>query len=222
MTQALEPLARRLSLPYYDDALPAHDAFHADRVGRLAAELADDCEGSVDRAVLSAAAWFHDIGRPLERAGRIEHHGEWAAVEAEQLLEAEGVPSARIDAVTHCIRTHSIRSASPEPATLEARLLFDADKLQALGAVGVVRLSCLVGERSGRAGDAYAAIDDADAAGIETSSPDVSLLRAWARERLDALHTPPARERGRDRWEFTKEVLDRLDRERGGERSGRG
>ena len=155
-------LSRELSRPYYEDALSAHDIFHAKRVRDVALRFATKHPDSVDRDVLAAAAWFHDIGRPLERIGEIDDHDDWAADEATTLLAAEGVASDRIAAIEHCLRAHSIRASSPDPETIEAQLLFDADKLDATGAVGLVRLACIVGERSGRIGEQYAIIDDAE------------------------------------------------------------
>lgn len=214
MTEGLGALARELSLPYYEEALPAHDRFHANRVRRLALTLAAECEDEVDREVLAAAAWLHDIGRPRERTGAIEDHGDWAASEARTLLEAEGVPESAIAAIEHCLRAHSIRSSSPEPTTPEARCLFDADKLDAAGARGIVRLACIVGERSGRAGEAYAAIEQETVPGApDPEGADVSLLRTWARERLDALYTEPARERSERRWAVMEEFFAAFERE---------
>ncbi|SFR93717.1 uncharacterized protein SAMN05216559_1358 [Halomicrobium zhouii] len=216
MTEALGPLARTLSLPYYEDALPAHDQFHAKRVRDLGLRLAEECQRTVDRDVLSAAAWFHDIGRPRERTGEIDDHGEWAAVEAAAQLEAEGVATDQIEAIQHCLRSHSIRASSPEPATPEAELLFDADKLDASGATGIVRLACIVGERSGRTGEAYAAIDDASIHEVETTDrPDVSILRKWATERVAALYTEPGRRLGEERRRFMDDFFDRFEREIG-------
>ncbi|MFU1781391.1 HD domain-containing protein [Haloarcula japonica] len=216
MTQELGPLARTLSLPYYEDALPAHDQFHAKRVRDVALRLAGHCDGSVDRDVLAASAWLHDIGRPLERTGEIDDHDEWATAEAAQLLAAEGVEPDRVDRIKHCIRAHSIRTSSPEPKTLEAKLLFDADKLDAAGARGLVRLACIVGERSGRTGEKYAVIDDTSATVLEPSeSPDIELLQDWAQERLDTLYTQPGRHLGRTRQEFMDEFFTRFAGETG-------
>lgn len=216
MPPELGLLAQELSLPYYEDALPAHDRFHAKRVTDLSIRLANECEEVVNRDVLSAAAWLHDIGRPRERTGEIEDHGEWGAVEAADLLSAESVSSDRIEAIGHCLRSHSIRTTSPEPETPEAKLLFDADKLDAVGARGLIRLACIVGERSGRTGRKYAVIDDASAQGIELSDgPDISLLREWARERLDALYTSPGRELGMSRWNFMEEFFTQFSAELG-------
>ena len=214
MPSGLGPRARELSLPYYEDALPAHDVFHAKRVRDLSLRLADQHPESVDRDVLAAAAWFHDIGRPLERVGRIEDHDEWAANEVTTLLQAEDVATDRISAIEHCLRAHSIRASSPEPATVEARLLFDADKLDATGAVGLVRLACIVGERSGRTGNQYAIIDDASTLdGDSPDVPDIGLLREWARERIDALYTDPGRRLGEARWDVMENFLDQFTRE---------
>ncbi|WP_254538679.1 HD domain-containing protein [Halomarina litorea] len=216
MTERLGPLARKLSVPYYEDALPAHDSFHAKRVRDLAVRLGNECERTVDDEILSAAAWLHDIGRPRERMGEIDDHDAWGAVKAEELLQAEAVTPAQIDAIKHCIRAHSIRSSSPDPKTLEAKLLFDADKLEATGARGIVRLACIVGERSGRMGEKYAVIDDASVSGAPPSDhSDIALLREWAEERLDRLYTSPGRRLGQPRQGFMDEFFMQFDREIG-------
>ncbi|MFB6080628.1 MAG: HD domain-containing protein [Haloferacaceae archaeon] len=212
----LGPLARTLAAPYYEKALPAHDGFHANRVRDLSIRLADEWEGSVETDVLAAAAWLHDIGRPRERTGEIGDHDEWGAGEAAELLDAEGVPAEKIDAIARCIRTHSIRCGSPDPATIEAKLLFDADKLDATGAVGIVRMACIVGERSGHTGERHAAIDDLSVPREMTSDRrDVALLREWATERLNELHTAPARRLGEDRRAFMEAFFTRFTAEIG-------
>jgi len=214
MPSGLGPFARELSRPYYENALPAHDVFHAKRVRDVSLGLADRHPDSVDRELLAAAAWFHDIGRPLERIGEVDDHDEWAANEATTLLEGEDVTTDRMAAIEHCLRAHSIRASSPDPETTEAKLLFDADKLDATGAVGLVRLACIVGERSGRTGDQYAVIDDAATlGGACTELPDIDLLREWARERLDALHTDQGRRLGESRWTVMENFFSQFARE---------
>jgi len=207
-------LARELSRPYYEDAFPAHDIFHAKRVRDVALQLATQHPDSVNRDVLAAAAWLHDIGRPLERTGEIDDHDDWAADEAMSLLAAEGVAADRVAAIEHCLRAHSIRASSPEPETIEAQLLFDADKLDATGVVGLVRLACIVGERSGRSGEQYAIIDNAGTLPDDAPElPDVELLREWARDRLDALYTDPGRRLGESRWDAMERFFDQFARE---------
>lgn len=214
MPSALSSLARELSLPYYEDAFPAHDIFHAKRVRDVALRLADEHPESINREVLAAAAWFHDIGRPLERVGEIENHDEWAASKATTLLQTEEVATDKITTVEHCLRAHSIRASSPEPEMIEAKLLFDADKLDAAGAVGLIRLACIVGERSGRTGEQYAIIDDASSLGIDRPGvPDIDLIREWTRERLDSLYTDPGRCLGEARWDFMEKFFDQFTHE---------
>lgn len=216
MVSELGSLARTLALPYYEKALPAHDEFHANRVHDLALRLAADIEEDVDEDVLAAAAWLHDIGRPLERTGEIDDHDAWAMCETEELLESEGVSKYQVNAIQHCIRAHSIRSNSPRPETIEAKLLFDADKLDATGAVGITRLACIVGERSGRSGGKYAVLDDLTASREVTSNQkDVSLLQEWAKERLDELHTKPARQLGESRWKYMEGFFEQFHSEIG-------
>lgn len=214
MPSNVAPLSRELSRPYYEDAFPAHDIFHAKRVRDVALQLATQHPNSVNRDVLAAAAWLHDIGRPLERTGEIDDHDDWAADEATNLLTAEGVASDSIAEIEHCLRTHSIRTSSPDPETVEAQLLFDADKLDATGVIGLVRLACIVGERSGRIGEQYAIIDDTATLPDDTPElPDVGLLREWARERLDTLYTEPGRRLGESRWDVMESFFDQFNRE---------
>ncbi|WP_256546838.1 HD domain-containing protein [Halobellus inordinatus] len=211
MPSELGTLARELSRPYYEDAFPAHDIFHAKRVHAISQQLADKHPRDVDRSVLAAAAWFHDIGRPLERVGEIDDHDKWAAKEATSLLEAEDVRTDQITAIEHCLRAHSIRANSPDPETIEAKLLFDADKLDATGAVGLIRLACIVGERSGRTGEQFAVIDDVSTLSIDRPDlPDINVLRKWARERLDALYTEEGRRLGESRWDFMESFLEQF------------
>ena len=92
-----------------------------------------------DLEIVRAAALLHDVeGTAPEGAGRASHHHESAEFAAE-VLQAEGWPAERIAAVQHCIRAHRFRDRSEPPATLEAKVLFDADKLDVLGAIGAAR-----------------------------------------------------------------------------------
>lgn len=216
----LASLARTLAVPYYADALPAHDMFHAKRVRDVAVRLAADVDEAVETDVLVAAAWLHDIGRPRERTDEIDDHDTWATREAGELLDEEGVSGVVVEAVQHCIRTHSIRAGSPDPDSIEAKLLFDADKLDATGAVGITRLACIIGERSGRAGERYAVIDDVTREeALPGGHGDISLLREWADERLEALHTDPARQIGESRSAYMDDFLSRFHDEIGADGS---
>jgi uncharacterized protein len=122
---------------WYAGADPVHDFDHVLRVYRMAERLGRE-EGA-DLEILRAAALLHDAeGSAPESAGRADHH-EHSAQFAAQVLEAEGWEAERIAAVQHCIRAHRFRGGGEKPESIEARVLFDADKLDVLGAVGAAR-----------------------------------------------------------------------------------
>jgi uncharacterized protein len=117
---------------YPADADSAHDFDHVLRVVAMADRIAR-AEGA-DRDVVRAAALLHDIGLDEGRAG----HETSAAKRATEILREHGYNDVFCGAVAHAIEAHRFRSG-PSPQTLEARVLFDADKLDAIGAVGVAR-----------------------------------------------------------------------------------
>jgi uncharacterized protein len=122
---------------WYQNTDSVHNFEHIERVYRLAIYLAD-CEGANAR-IVGAAALFHDVeGSDPTSLDRKEHH-QYSARFARQILEKEGWQEEEILAVQHCIRAHRFRDDREPPRTIEAKVLFDADKLDAIGAVGVAR-----------------------------------------------------------------------------------
>jgi uncharacterized protein len=125
---------------WYLEADPVHDFAHVMRVYRTAERLA--AQEGADLEIVRAAALLHDAqgsapgGEGVERASHHHSSAEFAG----EVLAAEGWPAARIAAVQHCIRAHRFRDLSEPPATLEAKIIFDADKLDVLGAIGVARV----------------------------------------------------------------------------------
>ena len=124
---------------WYTDSDPVHNFDHILRVYRLAEHLAA-AEGA-DLEIVRAAALLHDAegSNPADLAKRATHQHASAEFAAE-VLAAEGWDKQRIAAVQHCIRAHRFRDTSEPPQTLEAQILFDADKLDAIGVVGVARV----------------------------------------------------------------------------------
>ena len=120
----------------------AHDLDHILRVTRLCEEIGR--AESADMRILIPAALFHDIARPIEDETGIPHQEEGARI-AEEYLRQAGYDPDRIAAITHAILTHRF-STGPEPETLEAQVLSDADKLDAMGAVGIARTFMRAGE----------------------------------------------------------------------------
>lgn len=115
-----------------------HDFEHVLRVLAMALRIAR-AEGA-DLEIVRAAALLHDaVGAQESGSGtRLGHHlasAEFAA----SVLSAEAWSPERIQAVQHAIRAHRFRHTGERPQTLEAQCLFDADKLDVLGAIGVAR-----------------------------------------------------------------------------------
>jgi len=135
----MEPVTIEEAKGWYTDADPVHDFDHVLRVYRLAERLAE-VEGA-DFRIVRAAALLHDSrgsapgGDGEDRAG---HHIA-SAVFAGEVLRQKGWLEEDIKAVQHCIRTHRFRRKEDAPETLEAKVLFDADKLDVLGAIGAAR-----------------------------------------------------------------------------------
>ena len=123
----------------------SHGFDHTARVVRLC-EVIGASEGA-DMAVLIPAALFHDIARPLEEETGVPHEEEGARM-AETLLRSIHYPEDRVVGIVHAIRAHRY-SAGIAPGTLEARVLVDADNLDAMGAVGIARTFLQAGERGG-------------------------------------------------------------------------
>ncbi len=125
---------------WYQPSDPVHGFDHILRVYVLATRLARQ-EGA-DLEIVQAAALLHDTGSEdnpeLKVADRKKHHQASAAF-ALKVLSKEGWSPGRIAAVQHCIEAHRFRDECNVPETIEAMVLFDADKLDAIGAIGVAR-----------------------------------------------------------------------------------
>jgi uncharacterized protein len=122
---------------WYDDQDLVHGFDHVLRVLRMAEHIGSRLEADLD--ILRAAALLHDAAgaHPADPEVR-QNHEQRSAQFARQVLEGEGWTSDAIEAVLHCIRAHRYRG-NEQPESLEARILFDADKLDVLGAFGVAR-----------------------------------------------------------------------------------
>lgn len=123
---------------WYKEADPIHDFDHVMRVYRMGERLAEK-EGA-DVEIVRAAALLHDAegSAPGEEGGSRASHHEQSAAFAREVLADEGWEDERIQEVEHCIRAHRYRS-SEQPESIEAKVLFDADKLDVLGAIGAAR-----------------------------------------------------------------------------------
>ena len=187
----------------------AHDFDHVLRVTRLAERIAQ-AEGA-DVTVVRAAALLHDV--PVAEGGRLGHHLA-AADFAGRFLAEGGMDPAQIENVVHCIQAHRFRDQSIQPGTLEAQCLYDADKLDSIGAVGVGRAFAFAGSHDSRLWtEPWSAVpgDDAKPQGADYTPVHEFVYKL--QRLLATLHTESARSIGRERHRFMVTFYDQLDRE---------
>ncbi len=198
---------------YYHGAESAHDFDHVMRVLALAERLARAEGADVD--IVRAAALLHDIARIDEDATGGDH-AQMAAERARAILLARQIKAERVDAVVHAIAAHRFRSNAP-PQSIEAQVLFDADKLDSIGAVGVARAYQVSGALNQRlwsavAPDALATRHQRNADHSAYAEFVVKLSRV-----RDRLYTPSARKIAEERHAFMADFFARLEREIKGE-----
>ena len=116
----------------------AHDINHLHRVWRNAAILLEQ-HADADALVVMAACYLHDlVNLPKNHPERHLASRQAATLACRQLAEL-GFPEEKLAAVGHAIETHSF-SANLTPVTIEAQIVQDADRIDALGAVGLARM----------------------------------------------------------------------------------
>ena len=126
---------REFAATFHEGEPSSHDMSHINRVEALCREI-QGIEGG-DLLILRLAALLHDVGviKEHEEGG---DHALYSAEIAAEFLGKAGLEEKTIEAVTYCIRTHRF-SGGKSPETIEARILQDADRLDALGAIGIFR-----------------------------------------------------------------------------------
>jgi uncharacterized protein len=122
--------------PYYSSTDPAHDWAHVERVALLAKVLSEQLEVNLEWVL--AAVYCHDlINLPKNHPDR-KKASHLSADEAEALLKLSGFQVDEIKVIQDAIVQHSYSNGST-PTHLESAILQDADRLDALGAVGILR-----------------------------------------------------------------------------------
>lgn len=121
----------------------AHDLAHLRRVWGNCQKIAR-AEGGADMVVLMAGAYLHDLVNLPKDAPNRREASRLSAEAAVAWLRGTDFPAAKLEAVAHAIAAHSF-SAGIAPETHEARILQDADRLEALGAIGLARLFAVAG-----------------------------------------------------------------------------
>jgi uncharacterized protein len=133
---------------YFKGCRGSHGWDHVQRVVGLCKQLGRAEGAAVD--ILTTAALLHDIGRKQEDDSRGRRdHAKLGARLAGSLLREYSLTATERQRIVECIRTHRFRDGH-DPVSIEAKVLYDADKIDSLGAVGVGRAFLFAGEVGAR------------------------------------------------------------------------
>ena len=116
----------------------AHDPEHIFRVLYLSLNIASKRTEKINFDILIASCLLHDIGREEQFKNHNICHAETGGVMAKEFLLKNGWSEKDSDHVKNCVSTHRFRGNNI-PETLEAKILFDSDKLDAAGCLGIAR-----------------------------------------------------------------------------------
>ncbi len=191
-----------------ETADPAHDLAHTERVVANARKILES--EKADTIVTLTAAWLHDCVVLPKNDPERKRASSLAAEKAAHFLRDIGFPTEKIDQVTHAIKAHSF-SADIKPETVEAKIVQDADRLEALGAIGIARCM-IVGGKLGRqlydAADPFCRDRDPDDGLFTIDHFYTKLLKL-----PETMNTEAARNEARIRAEFMIRYLKELERE---------
>jgi uncharacterized protein len=177
----------------------AHDVWHLRRVWALAQQIAA-VEGG-DLAVIEAACFLHDIVNPPKDSPVRAQAAALSAAHAIGFMTAQGMAEPQVNNVAHAVEAHSF-SAGVTPRTIEAQVVQDADRLEALGALGIARCFNVSGQMDAalfHGGDPMAQDRALNDRAYALDHFEVKLLRI-----AETLNTPTARALAQTRVEFMK------------------
>lgn len=188
-----------------------HDFDHTLRVLRNAEMLAAEMPES-DLQVIRLAALLHDIARPREMSskGKLCHAEKGAEICANELKKYD-LPPAMVDNICACIRTHRFRGKEPGPQSLEAEIIYDADKLDSIGAVGIGRAFHFAGRENARIHNTRE-----EALNSEPYSREDSAYREYLvklRHVAEKMLTSSGRRHAAARAEFMHKFFEQMDKE---------
>ena len=206
--ELLETL-HRISARYCLEEGGSHGPDHSERVLHTAMSIGRKMDARLD--IIAPAALLHDIGRRQESSSKGKVcHAELGAEMADPILRELGYSAADRTAIRHCIRAHRFRNnASPE--TIEAKILFDADKLDSIGAIGIGRAFLFAGQIGARLHNA-----EIDPAHTETYSTEDTAHREFQVKMSkvrEQMLTPLGRRIAERRHAFMETFFSELHRE---------
>jgi uncharacterized protein len=194
---------------------PGHRLDHVRRVAALAITFAMAEDADLD--VIIPAVWLHDTVPISKFSEQRKNSSLISATFSLQFLAEKGYPTAKFPQIKHAIEAHSF-SGGIKPITLEAQIVQDADRLDALGAIGIARTLMVGGENKNHlyhADEPFPQLREPDDRKYTVDHFFVKLLRLQ-----DTLHTSSARAEGLHRTNVMREFLRQLAREIGANQEG--
>ncbi|MFA6064221.1 MAG: HD domain-containing protein [archaeon] len=198
---------------YFSDANGCHAWDHTERVLALCMHIGKKEHANLE--VLELSAILHDICKPeeIKLKGTICHATKGAEI-AGQILKKYGFPQEKINAVVHCIESHRTRT-DKKPSTLEAKILYDSDKIDGIGAIGIGRDFMCASEIGAKLHNKN--ID------IEKTKPyteeDTAYREYLVKHRFvkDKVFTTEGKRIANERHKFMEEFFERMNKEVDGE-----
>lgn len=200
---------REIAMSYCDSVGGCHGPDHALRVEKTALFIGEKMGARLD--IIASAAILHDIGRREEtkQKGGI-CHAQYGAKLAETILADFDFSVDDIEATCHVIESHRYRGSHP-PGSLEAQILFDADKLDSIGAIGIGRAFLFAGEIGARLHNSNEDLIDSKSYSCEdTAYREFKVKMCKIKDRM---LTPIGKELARKRHAFMEIFFNRLDLE---------
>ncbi len=202
-------LIREKARSYFSSAKASHGWDHTKRVHRICMYIGDK-EGA-DPAILGIAAYLHDIARFEQDKNKGGFcHAEKGADMARKILEDYSFKKEYIDSIAHCIETHRYRN-DKIPETIEAKVLFDADKIDSIGAVGIGRVFMFAAEIGANLHDPNVDVENT----AQYTEDDTAYREYLAKLQYinDRMMTSEGRKIAEERHRFMAEFFDRFNQE---------
>ena len=197
MTEFVEKVAQKAKeiLESNPNQSVAHKWDHTYRVYKRAEEIAKRMKDEkIDIEALRISCLLHDIVEPYDRK---QDHVELSLREAERILKEIDYPEDRIQKVLNIISEHSLES-DKTPSSIEAKILFDADKLEGSGAIGIARVFSFCGQNK------------------KTPAEAIEWYKEEIRKATPRLQTEIGRSIAQESFEYVKSFFERYSQEEQG------
>ncbi len=200
---------REKVVPYFEGTDPCHDFHHVDRVLSLSMTIGEK-EGA-DLDILRTAVLLHDVARREqdESKGEVCHAKRGGEI-AREILGELGYSEDKIEKVVHCVEAHRNRGEN-KANSVEAKALYDADKLDAIGAIGIGRAFSFSGSRG-----SFVHVSDFDLTSDEEYGEKDCAYREFLVSHTnmrDKMLTESGCKIAKGRQSFMMEFFERLNRE---------